>query len=62
MVAPAEQLHRLPTPPPAVVHAHIGRLLRELRLARRLLRLARDAEELAKRPNNGASRKAVANA
>lgn len=32
-------------PRPAQVHSHIGHLLRELRFARRLLRLAKLAEE-----------------
>lgn len=32
-------------PRPAQVHSHIGHLLRELRFARRLLRLSKQAEE-----------------
>lgn len=56
--APARQL---PIPPSAAIHTHIGELLRELRLARRLLRLAESAEERSVECNDRRSGKAVAN-
>jgi hypothetical protein len=62
MVASTEPSQQLPIPPPAVVHRHIGQLLRELRLARRLLRLSQSAEDLTRHDASRPERKAVANA
>jgi hypothetical protein len=37
-------MRKIPIPKPGKLAAHIGRLLHELRIARRLLKVARDAE------------------
>jgi hypothetical protein len=42
MPRPPDPVRRLPRP--AHIHAHIGRLLRELRLARRLFQLVKAAD------------------
>lgn len=51
MTSADDPIRRLPRP--AHVHAHIGRLLRELRLARRLLKLSKAAVPDANRTSHG---------
>jgi hypothetical protein len=58
----SESIPLLPVPAPAAVHAHIGCLLRHLRLARRLLRLAQAATDLSHEHIRPPSQKAAANA
>jgi len=52
-----DPVHQLPRP--VEIHAHIGRLLRELRLARRLLRISQSVNA-EREATSSADRKAVA--